>query len=279
VVVVDDPVPRGPLVVVSVHDVAPATATAAKRLTAALTPLGVPLTFLVIPGPWRGARFGDPGDDGQDLLAWLRDRQDHGDEISLHGWLHRADVPGGPLRRIVGNLAARGAGELWALDRKDSATRAGYGLRTLAAADLTVTGCTPPGWLASRAARAGLADVGLGYITDHTGVTDLRSGRRWWAPALCQRPAGGSIRSGDVPIPGAFRMGPARAAELAGRAVVAAAPLLVHVGRSVRLGLHPTDLDRAHLVEGVVVAVRRCLAAGAIAVTYQQAMTRLLPPV
>jgi predicted deacetylase len=221
-----------------------------------MTSLGVPLTFLVIPGPWRGAGFGDVGDDGSDLASWLRSRQQQGDEISVHGWCHQADVPGTAPRRLVGSIVARGCAELWALDRPTAGRRTADGIRVLHRHGLAVTGSTPPGWLGSAAARAGLADAGLQYVTDHTGMVDLVTGRRWPAPAVCHRPAP------QLPAQTNWR-------EQIGRRVVGTAPRLIAAGSSVRIGLHPDDLDRPGLESAAVTAVRRCLDAGAVPTTYQ----------
>jgi len=279
-----------PLLVVSVHDVAPATARATRDWADALDGCGVPLTFLAVPGPWRGpgfsaapARHGAPGegpaDDGQlgsdpagsQLAGWLRARQERGDEISVHGWLHHADVRGRLPRRAVGTVVARGCAELWTLDRQTTADRTRQGLQVLAGNGLRVTGCTPPGWLSSRAARAGLADAGLQYVTDHAGLLDLVTGRRWWAPALCHRPATLPPGRAAVAGPGTGAI----ALERLGRRVVHAASRLVAAGRSVRVGLHPDDLDRPGLLATTVDVVRACLATGAEATTYEDVLTRL----
>jgi predicted deacetylase len=250
-----------PVLVVSVHDVAPATAPAARTWVRALDGCAVPLTFLAVPGPWRGAGL-EAGEDGAELVAWLRARQNGGDEISLHGWCHRADIRGALPRRAVGSVVARGAAELWALDRSTAADRARAGLEVLQRNGLSVTGSTPPGWLSSRQARRGLADAGLQYVTDHAGLLDLVSGRRWWAPALCHRPCT-STGIGDVTL------------ERLGRRVVTVASRLVAAGRSVRIGLHPDDLEGPDLLPATVDAVRRCLAAGAQATTYAEELSRL----
>jgi len=257
--------------VVSVHDVGPPTASATRNWARLMAPLGVPLTFLVVPGPWRGAAFGDPGDDGSDLAGWLRERQQHGDEISVHGWCHHADLPGGALRRWSGSVVARDAGEFWALDRETAARRTVAGRDVLDRHGLAVRGATPPGWLAGAEARRGMADAGLDYLTDHAGLVHLPSGRRWHAPALCHRPA---TRRPDRPN-GAV-LGPLpRAAETVGRHVVASAARLVRAGIPVRVALHPADLDRPGLAAATVTAVRRCLEAGSVATTYAQVARRL----
>jgi hypothetical protein len=57
--------------------------------------------------------------------------------------------------------------------------------------------------------------------------------------------------------------------------MVTMAARLVAAGRSVRIGLHPDDLERPGLLPATVNAVRRCLAAGAQAMTYAEVLTRL----
>jgi predicted deacetylase len=298
-----------PLLVVSVHDVAAATAAATRTWADALAGCGIPLTFLVVPGPWRGAELG-LDDEGRALAAWLRSRQELGDEMSVHGWLHRADVRGRLPRRAVGTMVARGCAELWTTDRGLAAARTTEGLEVLRRNGLTAIGSTPPGWLSSRPARAGLADAGLQYVTDHAGLVDLTTGRRWWAPALCHRPAtvpvpnpataqggtpsgtagstpGGTASgtAGSTPdgtpggtasgTAGSTPGGTAAALERVGRRVVGSAARLVGAGRSVRIGLHPDDLNRPGLLESTVEAVRRCLTEGAQATTYAAVLQQL----
>jgi uncharacterized protein len=257
--------------VVSVHDVAPATASAARPWAAMLTRTRIPLTFLVVPGPWRGAGFTD-GVDRTGLAGWLRARQQQGDEVCVHGWCHRADAGHGPRHRI-GTLVARGAAEFWTLDRPAAANRTAAGLAMLDRHGLAVSGTTPPGWLAGAPARQGMADAGLVYCTDHAGLTHLLSGRRWRAPALCHRPA--------TPSPDRPRGAPSRVAQVAdaaGRRVVGAAPWLVRAGGSVRIGLHPDDLDRPGLAEATLAAVHACLDAGAAPTTYGDVARRMRDP-
>jgi predicted deacetylase len=269
--------------VVSVHDVAPASAEATRQWVQLLGPLGIPLSLLVIPGPWRGSSLAEPDRDGRELAGWLRARQASGDEVSVHGWTHRAE-PGGPvLRRASGALLARGAGEFWALDRASTAERTRQGVEVLEREGLEVVGSTPPGWLAGGPALRGLGDAGLRYSTDHRGLRDLRTGRRWSAPALCQRPASPAAPAPPASASASENGAPTSAGrprgvglELAGRGVLRAAHLLAAAGRSVRIGLHPADLDRPRLAAEAVDAVRRCLAAGAEPVTYAEAHRRLL---
>jgi hypothetical protein len=250
-----------PLLVVSVHDVAPASQEQSRAWADLLARFGVPLTYLAIPGPWRGAGLADE-QAGAGLGAWLRDRQDAGDEVALHGWFHRADVRGPRRRELVGSMVARGAAEFWTLDRATSAERTARGLEVLDRHGLRAVGTTPPGWLASREAVQGFADAGLRYSTDHAGVVDLASGRRWRAPAVCHRPASAqTVRRSFT--------------EEAGRRLVGGTWRSILLGRSVRIGLHPDDLGRPGLADVVVRAVERSLDAGALAVTYREVLDRM----
>ena len=233
---------RGPFLVVSIHEVAPSTTTHAQAWTTRLAAVGTPLTFLVVPALWGGRGFGDVDDAGEALAAWLRIRQALGDEISLHGWCHQANAPGRTLRRAMGSAAS--------------------GLELLRRHNLAVHGFTPPGWLASRATRRGLADSGMAYLTSHAGLTDLRTGRHWRAPVLYHRPL-------RPPRQGRVLATLADAGlERLGGGMVRSAPMLVRAGRSVRIGLHPADLLRPGLAEASVRAIEGCLAAGATPVTY-----------
>src|SRR5262249_6155720 len=81
-----------------IHDVAPATADQTARWCADADSLGIPVSLLVIPGPWRGAPLVDePG-----YADVLRARIARGDELVLHGWEHRAGPEGSALRKAVG---------------------------------------------------------------------------------------------------------------------------------------------------------------------------------
>jgi hypothetical protein len=165
---------------------------------------------------------------------------------------------------------------LWTTDRPLTAARTTEGVNLLRRNGLEVTGSTPPGWLSSRESRAGLADAGLQYVTDHAGLLDLVTARRWWAPALCHRPAVLPLsHTMGLPDAAASPGATAVALERLGRRVVGAGSRLVAAGRSVRIGLHPDDLRRPGLLTSTIDAVRRCLAEGAEATTYTDVLNRL----
>ena len=234
-----------PRLVVSVHDVSPATDSQSRRWVDDLDERGVPASLLVIPGPWRGRALADD----PEIVGWLQACVGRGHELCLHGWDHTAPA-GAPVgRSLVAKLVARGCAEFWSLSEDEALDRARRGLDLLAELGLATTGFTPPGWLVSAPAIRGLRRAGLGYVTTHRFVTDLRSGRSLSAVVICHRPVSRGER--------------------AGAALMARAPrLLLRPGRTLRMALHPDDLMRPGLREAALEGIDAALAAGAVAVTY-----------
>ncbi len=232
--------------IVSVHDVAPSTAGAAREWTDRLDSRDIPSTLLVIPGPWEGpplrcdARF----------IAWLHDRAARGDEIAQHCWTHREAPNAAGWRRVWGSIVARGAAEFCGLDTPEAARRLSWGRQALSNAGFDPVGFTPPGWLASPGTQAALHDLGYRYTTSHAAVTDLREHRRVRAVAWSHRAGGASERFG----PALFGAGARR---------------LAQAGQPVRLALHPVDLRNPSLVRTTVDAIDVALEAGAVPYTYQ----------
>lgn len=235
-----------PWLVVSVHDVAPASFGPSLGWVGELDRLGVPSTLLVIPGPWQGEVLRP----GTAFAAWLRAARANGHEIAQHGWSHAA-VTGdaGTLRRWSGRVMARGCEEFWSLGVDEAAARLVKGRTALDLAGFPVAGFTPPGWLASPAATEAMAAVGFRYTTTHTAVHDLQAQCRHRAIAFCHRPGGRWEGAGAELMAAAARHLPAR-------------------GHSVRIALHPEEFVRPHLRRASLDAIQAALAAGAQPVTY-----------
>jgi predicted deacetylase len=233
--------------VVSVHDVASATATETVQWISDLDALGVPATLLLIPGPFRG-RPALPADRA--LVTFLHEVAGRGHELSLHGFQH-VGVPGGPAwRRMVDGMLARGVGEFWTLSETQAWARLRAGLGLLADADIGVTGFTPPGWLASPGARRALKRLGFRYWTSHLAVHDLMRGTARRMPALSHRPGGAGERVGL-------------------HTMITTARILSRTRVPFRIALHPADLDRPGLRAATHDAIRTALANGGTPVTYQ----------
>ncbi|WP_280271822.1 polysaccharide deacetylase family protein [Nocardia wallacei] len=233
--------------VVSIHDVAPATAAETERWCADADAFGIPVSLLVIPGPWRGTSLaGAP-----EYATFLRARRAHGDEIMMHGWEHRAPATGALPRRAIARLIARGAAEFAALDTEAADTRLRRATAVMDELGLSTTGFTPPGWLASPAAERALQRAGFSHTTDHFGVRDLRCGKRFRGFALSQRPGGSGERT-------------------AARLMQTLSHRTATHGGFVRIALHPDDLRRPGLRHAALRAIDAALSAGASATTYAE---------
>ncbi|WP_342772726.1 polysaccharide deacetylase family protein [Nocardia tenerifensis] len=240
--------------VVSVHDVAPASAAETQRWCAEADGFGIPVSLLVIPGPWRGASLARR----PDYASFLRERRAGGDEIMVHGWSHRAGSEGG-WRRVLGRAVARGAAEFAALDADEAAGKLRAATEVMSESGLSTTGFTPPGWLASPAARRALRAAGFSHTTDHFGLEDLRTGRRHRGFALSHRPGDGwSERFGAAVLETMARRNAA-------------------CGGLIRLALHPDDLHRPGLRDATLRAIDAALRAGARATTYAELVESAVP--
>jgi predicted deacetylase len=237
-----------PRVVVSVHDVSPATGDETIRWCADADSLGVAVSLLVIPGPWRGTHLAE----APDFASILRGRVARGDDVVLHGWTHVAGPEGPWWRRAAGRAIARGAAEFAALGDAEAAERLWAGRAVLGALDLATEGFTPPGWLASPGAMRALRQGGFRFVTTHVGLRDLRTGRLHRAFALSHRPTGGR----------AERVGAAVMRSWARRGAIR--------GSLVRIALHPDDLRRPALRDTTLRSIEAVLAAGGHAVTYSR---------
>ena len=240
-----------PLLLVSMHDVAPATLDECRAWIDLLDERDVPSTLLAVPGPWRGRQL-RPGDE---TAEWLWARAAGGDEVGLHGWVHTAPSRRRPtVRDRAGHLVARGAEEFWGLSDVEAARRLRRGLDVLGDAGLSPVGFTPPGWLINRPGRRAAGACGLQYVADHLGVTNLRTRVRRRAPALSHRPTGTVAET------------------IGARAMTAVATRRAARGQHVRIALHPADLHRPGLVAATLDAIDATLAAGSVAVTYAAAL-------
>jgi hypothetical protein len=222
------------VVVISLHDVAPATLEQSRAWLDQVEARGLRATLLVVPGPWRDERLdGDPA-----FAEWLHAARRGGHELSLHGWEHRGvtmprSVALSPTltasRRLYGRIAARGCGEFHELGRVEAKQRLRMGRAALAGIGIETVGFTPPGWLISRDAITALRQLGFRYTTTQWSVHDLQRETTLRIPAVSHRP-GSAIAAPAAKVTQGF---------VAHR---------VRTGRPVRIALHPDDLTHPALV-------------------------------
>lgn len=145
-------------VCVVLHDVATSTRAACQRTLDAIAAVGdVPVTLLAVPR-YHGET---PTRDFED---WLGQRVRAGDELALHGWTHRDELPTtGIVDRLRRNHYTRGEGEFFALTEADAHTRIEAGLAWFRGHGWPVHGFVAPAWLLGEGAWRALEGRGFDY--------------------------------------------------------------------------------------------------------------------
>lgn len=167
------------------HDVAPQTWVHYQPLLDLCDALGIPLTLLVIPdyhGEGAIERF--PA-----FCRAIERRLARGDEVVLHGYYHRDDVP---LRLSPSDWVKRRVftheAEFHALPGPVVRERLERGLDQFQRLGWPVTGFVAPGWLPGAETGRHLRELGLRYTSDFRALIDLEYDRRLPAPVLVWSP-------------------------------------------------------------------------------------------
>jgi predicted deacetylase len=215
---------------VTLHDVEPATFERCALMREWLDDLEVDrVTMLVIPA----ADLHPLGDRAPELVSWLEQRARRGDEIAQHGFQHLQVRPAPAPRQLVARAQGANAAEFVGLDELETRRVVDAGRRILKLAGLDAHGFVAPAYAYTPALRA-----------------TLRGRFRWWAGLLrlhgrehaCLTPAVGLGTSGPVKratSPALLQMGAALS------------------GSTLRLDLHPADLDHPRHVLALERVLRR----------------------
>lgn len=238
--------------VVSLHDVAPATAEQSRRWLELLEARSLRTSLLVVPGPWRGGEFRRAGA----FHSWLRRAESNGHEVVLHGWEHNRPADAAGPRGRVGALMARGCEEFWSASYADAMRRLSSGLNVLRDEGFNPTGFVAPGWLMSPDTISALRTCPLRYTVTHTRLIDLESLRDERIFVTSQRPASSVGR----PL------------ALATRALLASQTVLA---RPVRVAIHPADIAEPSLRRTNLMLCDAALGHGYTSLTYQDLHHRL----
>jgi predicted deacetylase len=226
------------MLLVSIHDVSPAQASAVTRLWSLCAERGITPALLVVPnwhGQWPLERH--PG-----FVEWVRARAADGAEIALHGERH--DEVGLPRRlgdrwRAWGRTA--GEGEFLTLDAPAARLRLVRGLELLRRLGLEATGFVPPAWLAREVTYEAAAAAGLAFSEDERSVRILPLSKRVRSPVVRWSARGSARAWGSVGVAGARW-------------------LLQRRDRFPRIALHPGDLHHPATARSVVRTLDRWLA-------------------
>jgi predicted deacetylase len=208
---------------VTLHDVEPATFARCALIRDWLIDLGVErATLLVIPAPDLHAF------DGRrpELATWLTEREQAGDVIAQHGLHHVCH--GRPARRLRGGQGAEFVG----LDDRETNRAVDAGRRVLKLAGLEPRGFVAPAYAYTPQLHRA-----------------LRERFAWWAGLLYLHGRGGD------------RMAPALGLGTKAAMVRAASPMALRcgarlAGSTLRLDLHPADLDHPRHVRALESVLR-----------------------
>lgn len=206
---------------VSLHDVAPATWNACRRVLQAVRDVAdVPVTLLVVP-VYRG----EPAALAPEFTAQLSRLAEQGHELALHGYYHRdTGVARSSRDWLLRRIYTAGEGEFCALAEAEAAERLHLGIRWFDAQGWPLEGFVPPAWLVGEGAwRALRAQPRLRYVTTFGRLHLLQQRTSLPAPCLTFSTRSALRRAAALAWAGAARCG-------RGEAVL-------------RLALHPHDAD------------------------------------
>jgi predicted deacetylase len=177
--------------VVSIHDVSPLTQEATQSILDELAGLGVHgVSLLVVPNHHcRGHILDHP-----EFCAWLRQREALGDEVAIHGYLHRRDQKAGESfwDKLTTRFYTAGEGEFFDISGADALRVISQARQEFRQVGLDPKGFIAPAWLLSDGADRALQRLGLQYTTRIGGVFDYHTGvhhasqslvwssRSWW---------------------------------------------------------------------------------------------------
>jgi hypothetical protein len=231
-------------IAVALHDVEPATFERCARIRDWLDDHGVDrVTLLVIP-----ARDLHPlGERSPEMTQWLAERRRRGDSIAQHGFQHeRLRRPDWTQRLRAPAMGHQRAAEFVGLDGPETRRAVEAGWRVLKLAGVEPDGFVAPAYAYTRALRSTLTTEGK-----------LSVRFRWWAGLLRLHVAlGGHIGTGPALSPSLMRVGS------------------FMQGRTLRLDLHPADLDRPRHMLALERVLHRA-GGRRTAITYDELAARL----
>jgi predicted deacetylase len=213
--------------IVSVHDVAPATRAAAEKMVEELAQHRISVcSLLVVPNYHHGGC----ATEDREFVRWLQDLESQGHEIVIHGYFHeRPRRNGESLReRFLTRLYTNDEGEFYDLEYDEAFRRITRAREEFIAAGLTPRGFIAPAWLLGSAAERAAAEAEMEYTTRLAEVRDLRSGNHFPARTLVYSVRSGWRRAASLAWNGAL------ARQLTGATLA-------------RVSLHPPDRDHAEI--------------------------------
>jgi len=168
--------------VVAIHDVCPPYLSELKEISEALHRIGITKKCLkVIPnyqGKWNIL-------DSPDLIEWLHQQQDKGDEIIHHGYEHqnRKSLPS-ISKQGKNNIRTSQEAEFARMNYTEAKKAIVEGRKIFQAAGIDCKGFTAPTWRQSRETTRAIMDCGFQYFTRLLWVNDYTARRKIFSPAF-----------------------------------------------------------------------------------------------
>ncbi len=169
------------VLIVSVHDVHPASLGAVRAQVRDLDALGVENTSLLIVPEFH---HGQPTLEDKETAAFLEGRREAGDDMVLHGYYHdRVGLPSGSFfwTRVYSNNEA----EFYGIAAGEAERRLAAGLRLWAMRGWPVGGFIAPGWLMAAELDQVLRRLGFNFTTRLKQIVRLCDGRVTESQSLC----------------------------------------------------------------------------------------------
>ena len=169
--------------IVSIHDVAPATQSIASKIISELDQKGIRhCSLLVVPN------YHHQGQSMQDrqFVSWLRDLAARGHEIVIHGYFHQRPPREREsfLEKLITQFYTQGEGEFYDLGYDEAFRRIKTARHEFDAAGLKPRGFVAPAWLLSSEGERAARDAEMEFTTRLRNVRDLRSGETFPARSL-----------------------------------------------------------------------------------------------
>jgi uncharacterized protein len=169
--------------VVSIHDVAPATQAICDKIISELTKKGIRHSSLLVVPDYhhRGRSMLD-----RQFVSWLRGLEADGHEIVIHGYFHerpRRDTETA-LEKFVTRFYTQGEGEFYDLGYDEAFRRIKTARDEFRGVGLKPRGFVAPAWLLSSKGERAARDAQIEYTTRLRTVLDLQSGETFAARSM-----------------------------------------------------------------------------------------------
>lgn len=211
--------------VVSLHDVTHVYFQEIKECLQLLDQVGITATSLLTVPEYHGYPLGE----NIEFIKFLKDREQKGDEIVLHGYLHKEHYrPKGFVRNLRRAIFTRGEGEFLGLTEAECLGFIKKGLKVFDDNGLTTIGFVAPAWLIEKRLFPVLLSQGILYTTRQSSIVDIENNISIPAPTLVLR--GSSLKMNKL-----------------SRKVCDFREQIIRTDKVIRIAIHPVDIRHGAL--------------------------------